>query len=365
MPTQKRPAGSRQSSGGRPSTSGAKGSAPGAGASNGAPRRLGNQATSTTGARSAGAARRYERSKKSSSSWIGWASVGVVVVLIIVLVAVKLSGGSSSPPSSSTTSQVSVSGRNPVAAPSSLVSQITTIPAATYNSVGTAGQGAPFTVTKGQKALTSNGKAQFVYVGGEFCPYCALMRWSMISALSRFGTFTGLKLMSSAPTDGDISTFSFVGSTYTSKYVTFSPYETEDRQQNSYQSAPNSVNALYAKYDGTGTTGAAPFSTAAGIPFLDIGNKYVSSGDPAAMANLFASSGVLNNGGPGRSEIAAALRSPSSTVGKAISADLFIAQANYISAGICSIDGGKPASVCASPGVVAAAKVLAAVKPVS
>jgi len=286
-----------------------------------------------------------------------------VVIAIVVLVVVKVSGNSTTAASSG---GITASGVNPPAAPAALTSILETIPQSTYDSVGTAGEPASFTVTKGQSALTSGGKPELVYVGGEFCPYCALMRYSLITALSRFGTFSGLKLMSSAPTDGDIPTFSFVNSTYKSSYVDFSPWETQDRQENPLQQAPSYVNKLYAKYDGSGSTPAATFNTTggAGIPFLDLGNKYVSSGDPAPMADLFASSGVLNNGGPGRTVIADAIRNPSSTVGKTISASVFIAEANYVSAGICALDGGKPSTVCSTSGVKAAAASLAAAKPV-
>ena len=56
-----------------------------------------------------------------------------------------------------------------------------------------------------------------IFVGAEYCPYCAAERWSMIMALSRFGTFTGLKEMSSESNDvdPDTSTFTFVDSSYT------------------------------------------------------------------------------------------------------------------------------------------------------
>ncbi|MDA8292739.1 MAG: DUF929 family protein [Actinomycetota bacterium] len=324
-------------------------------------RRLGGQPAPTRPARSSGAARRYERSRKRSNAALGWASVAVVVVVVVVLVVVKLTGGSTP-----TSSGLSASGRNPALAPASLVSTVATIPAATFDSVGTDGMPAAFTVTAHQPALTSGGTPRFVYVGGEFCPYCALMRWSLVAALGRFGTFHGLKLMSSATTDGDIPTFSFYGASYSSPYVDFTPYESEDRLQQPLVNPPASVNKLYTTYDGSGATPAAPFnpSSSAGIPFLDIGNKYVSAGDPAAMSLIFSQYGYLNNGGPGRAAIAAAIRNPSSAVGKAIDAKIFVAQANYIAAGICSLNGGKPASVCAGPGVTAAAKVLAAVKPV-
>ncbi len=286
--------------------------------------------------------------------------MGLVLVVLVVLLVVKLSGGSSSNSSSD------VAGRHPAAAPASLVSSLTTIPASTFDAVGTGAEPSPFTVTKGQPPLTLGGKPQFVYDGGEFCPYCAMMRWSMIAALGRFGTFSNLKITSSANTDGDIPTFSFLGSIYTSKYVSFTPYESEDRLQQPLQIPTTYVQKLEAKYDGSGTTPAKPFNTgsSSGIPFLDIGNKYVESGDPGPMAVIFEAYGYLNNGGPGRPAIAAALRSPSSAVGKAIDAKVFIVQANYISAAICSLDGSRPGAVCAAPGVVAAARVLAKTTPV-
>lgn len=32
-------------------------------------------------------------------------------------------------------------------------------------------------------------KPYFLYVGGQFCPFCAAERWSMVKALSNFGTW--------------------------------------------------------------------------------------------------------------------------------------------------------------------------------
>ena len=74
---------------------------------------------------------------------------------------------------------------------------------------------------------------------------------------------------------------------------------------------------------------------------------------------------AMKNGGPGPLSIAQGLHDPSSALGVAISAKLLIAEANYISAAICALNPKAPASVCASPGVTAAAKVLAAAKTVS
>ena len=326
------------------------------------PRRLGAQ--NKRPQLSPSAQRRYQRRHNSQSRRIGWFSVGAVVLVIVALLVIKLTSGSSPPASGS--SAVS-SGDKPALAAAALVTPVTTVPVSTYNSVGIADQPVPFTVTKGQPPLTSGGKPQFLYYGAEFCPYCASMRWSIVAALSRFGTFTGLKQISSSSTDSpsSVPTFSFLGATYSSPYVSFTPYEYLDINRNPLQSVPASVNSLYARYDGSASGAAAtPFNPggSAGIPFLDIGNKYVSSGDPAVLANI---STVLSGGGPGAIQVANALHDPTSAVGQAIGAKYFVSEANYISAAICGANGNKPASVCNSTGVKAAMKALAKSKPVS
>jgi hypothetical protein len=50
-------------------------------------------------------------------------------------------------------------------------------------------------------AVAGGGKPEVLYIGAEYCPYCGTERWSMIVALSRFGTFRGLKEIRSSPTD--------------------------------------------------------------------------------------------------------------------------------------------------------------------
>ena len=95
-------------------------------------------------------------------------------------------------------------------------------------------------------------------MGAEYCPYCAAERWSMIVALSRFGTFSGLSTVHSSTTDtpSNISTFTFHGSSYTSKYLTFTPVEMQtnipDPSTGSYttlQTPTKEQQALITKYD--------------------------------------------------------------------------------------------------------------------
>ena len=42
-------------------------------------------------------------------------------------------------------------------------------------------------------ARTGKKKPELLYIGAEYCPYCAASRWPLIIALSRFGTFKGLR----------------------------------------------------------------------------------------------------------------------------------------------------------------------------
>ena len=71
-----------------------------------------------------------------------------------------------------------------------LIGKVTSVPAATLDQVGGGTVTAPPTTISGA-ALTSGGKPEMLYIGAEYCPYCAAERWAMIVALSRFGTFKG------------------------------------------------------------------------------------------------------------------------------------------------------------------------------
>jgi len=214
---------------------------------------------------------------------------------------------------------------------------IASIPAATFNAVGT-GTAARLKAVSGQPELTQDGKPEVLYMGGEYCPYCAAERWAIAAALGRFGTLTGTKFIHSSPTDAYPSTptMSFYKSSYTSKYVAFEPVELYSEKQDSasptgyasLQRPTPEQTALIDRYSG----GA--------IPFVDIGNRYVVTGAqylPSALANMT------------WAQVAAAMRDPSSAVARDIDG-----AANMITAAICKLTHGQPAGVCNSPGVKAA-----------
>lgn len=307
------------------------------------------------------AQRRSQRKASSRSGTYGWIAAGGVLVVAAVLVIVYATGGSPN----SKTATGDAAGRNPALATASVVGPLTSIPTRVFDAVGAAGMAVTLTPTAHQPALKEGALPRFVYIGGEYCPFCAMDRWSMVAALDRFGTFTGLKQIVSSPTDNaykSIPTLSFFRSSYTSKYVAFTPYEEADIASQPLVTPPASAEKLYTTYDDSGSgTGTAFNGGSGGIPFVDIANRFVSSGAPGAFAPV---ANALQGNALTHTQIADAIKDPSSPVGNAMAAKLLVGQANYFSAAICSVDGNKPASVCSSKGVMAAASLLKSAKKV-
>src|ERR1700748_87338 len=133
------------------------------------------------GARGKVAAQRAAAKRAARRKRILLAGVGTwwVVLLRVVLAVVR--PGLSAP--SAATSSTGTAAQN-----AAVARQVTSVPAATFNAVG-AGRAAGLNATSGRPPLTANGKPEVVYMGGEFCPYCAAERWALTAALGRFGTF--------------------------------------------------------------------------------------------------------------------------------------------------------------------------------
>ncbi len=250
-----------------------------------------------------------------------WIIIGVVLVIVVAVVVAAVGGSGSS----------SSSGPLRSPAPAALVAQVTGVNDATINAVGAG------TTTQGPQkitapALTENGKPVVLYMGAEYCPYCAAERWAMVNALSRFGTFSNLQTTHSAVNDGNIQTFSFYGATYTSKYLAFQSVELETNTSKALETPNAEQSQLMTTYD------APPYTSQNGtIPFIDIGGKYLVNG-----ASYDAS--VLS--GKSADEIAAALSNPNSDIAKAV-----VGTANALTAAICKITNNQPASACANPAV--------------
>jgi thiol-disulfide isomerase/thioredoxin len=256
---------------------------------------------------------------------------GSIIAVIAVVVAFIVIKANNKPATNSSNGPTG-------AALASVVSKVTNVPASTLDKIGSGSFTGKIQPVSGGTPLTSGGKPEMLYMGAEYCPYCAAERWSMIVALSRFGTFSGLSTVHSSTTDtpANIPTWTFHGSSYTSRYLTFTPVEMQtnipDPSTGSYttlETPTKEQQALITKYD------APPYVTSAdagAIPFIYFGGKYLSVGatyDPT----------VLN--GKSWDQIASALSDPNSAIAKAIGGS-----ANHITAAICKMTGNQPASAC-------------------
>ena len=143
---------------------------------------------------SAGSQRRTRTRARRRSNTPAVIAIAVVIIVVVLFIGIRL-GGSSTP----TSNTPDTTGQHPaLASLTEMVQPVATVPAAVYNSIGTAGEPATMQPLKNQKELKTGSLPRFVYEGAEYCPYCAMARWSMVAALSRFGTFSSLKMTSSA-----------------------------------------------------------------------------------------------------------------------------------------------------------------------
>lgn len=254
--------------------------------------------------------------------------IALVVVVVAVFVVVKVTGGGGDEAAPG----VLASG----AAPAAVVQDVTTVPAADFDTVGAGSDVTGPTPIADGTALTGDGKPKVLYVGGEFCPFCAAERWVVVASLARFGTFTGLSQTNSSADDvhPNTATLSFHGATYESNYLTFAGYETTDRDRKTLDTLPVDDQQVYDTLNPDGT-----------IPFQDLGGKFTQSGasfDPTVLADKT------------HAQIAAAINDPGSDIGKAV-----LAASNRYTARLCELTDGQPGDVCSSSGVKAAASALA------
>ncbi len=268
------------------------------------------------------------RAEQRRRLFITGGSVLAVIVIVVAFIVVKSMNSPATKPTAAA--------RTPL--PASVANNVTRVPASALAAVGKGSvvtSPAPVTKVTGPP-LTSNGKPEMLYIGAEYCPYCAAMRWSMAVALSRFGTLsTPLHGIHSSSSDvyPNTATPTFYQTGYNSKYLTFTPVENLTVSHALLQNPTKEQNQIWARYE--------PDPSTRGYPFIDIGNKYVIKGpifDPAVLKGLT------------WSQIAAALHDPSSPVAQGV-----LGAANYITAAICKTTNNQPASVCTAPSITAVA----------
>jgi hypothetical protein len=288
------------------------------------------------------------RAQQLRRIYLAGGSILVVAIVVVALVLVKLNSGSGTTSNGNDGPAGSALAR--------LTSQIENVPGSVTNSVAGGGVNtkvfisAPtaaslssaasnvgsYMATVSGPPLTSGGKPEILYLGGEYCPFCAAERWAMVNALSRFGTFTGLKTTHSSSTDvyPNSPTYTFYGSAYTSRYITFTPVEEYTNYRVGHTSNRNAAYQTLQTPTSAQAAVASQYNPGSSIPFLDFGNKYVEVGNLAPLGPQLLS-------GKTWQQVGAAMANPTSALGKAE-----IGNANYITAAICKLTSNQPASAC-------------------
>lgn len=278
------------------------------------------------------AAKARTASGASRGPWI----IGTVVVVAIVgalVIAVAVTGGGKD-----STGNAALVGR----APTSIVSEVTGVPTAVLDEIGGGTAAHLPTPIPASAAAPASPKPTVLYIGAEFCPYCAAERWALVNALGRFGTFTDLAQTHSSSTDvfPNTATFSFKRSSYRSDVITFTPVETASNEpdgQGGYEKLDTPTAEQARTWQALDPNGS--------IPFIDLGGRYFISGatvDPGVLANR------------SLARIAGVLDDPGDRVATAV-----VGAANGMTAAICESTGGKPAAVCNAKAVAALRSTLA------
>lgn len=269
---------------------------------------------------------RNKGKQQKQSNTRQWLLIGGVLVIIAIIIGafIIISNQQAGTPS------------GPAKANSQVFNAVTNVDPTVLTTVGTGGVQNPLHAVNGPPPILvgPTGKPQFLYIGAEYCPYCAAQRWATVVALSRFGTFDKLYQTTSSSTDiyPSTPTFTFYtghygGPFYTSKYIDFVPVETSDQQQNPLQTPTTDQQKLLNTYD------APPYTTSSGsIPFIDIANRYV------LVGASFSTQDLQNLQWQ---DIANSLSDPTSQVAKDI-----LGSANYMTAALCMTTKQQPGSVC-------------------
>jgi hypothetical protein len=186
-------------------------------------------------------------------------------------------------------------------------------------------------VVHGRPGLEQSGKPEVLFVGMESCAACAIERWGVVVALSRFGIFSNVALGQSAVSESPfVRSFTFLGASYLSPYVSFVPVELS-----SDAPAPGGGFAPLGRLTPAQGSLFRALDRKATVPFIDVANGF---------ADLGAAVSPALGEGVSWSELAASEGRPREPVGRAVAAT-----AEVLTAEICRATGGMPAPVCGSP----------------
>jgi Domain of unknown function (DUF929) len=310
--------GRRTSKGGRPSPGQAKGA--GQAKVPGHPKGAGQAAGAGPAARRRQAA---AASRRRRQWWLAGSAIGVIVVVVVALVVINVVGGG-------TTKATTPTKSTPV--PAATLARLTSI---TPADLAAAAKGYDLTDHGGSypklidgQSIAAGGKPEVLFVGAEYCPFCATQRWALVLALSKFGTFSGLHFIHSDNNPSEeyrqVPTFSFYGATYHSQYLDFASVETENVNQQPLQTPTAAQQAILDKYD-PGTDGNP-------IPFVYFDGKALINGAEYNPGLLV---------GKTYDQVVDSIAGGTSALASSVMAD-----AGSITSTICRVTRGRPADVC-------------------
>ena len=264
--------------------------------------------------------------------YLAGGAVGLAFAIIAVLLSIGLTSHTGPSPA--------LAGSGAFRLDPASIAQVEGVPAAKLlgvaNGEPTAAH-APITLPAGAGVLAREGKPEILYVGANYCPYCAAERWAVVMALSKFGTFSDLMGTSSSTSDVNPSTptFTFYGSKYESHYLSFVAVETAGNTAASSGAYPRLESltatqaALLNKWD---APPYVPAEDAGSVPFLDLGGKYVLIGSQYDASHI-----------AGWTFTAAASYL---TDGNNATSRRLLAAAGQLTQSICTLTSDRPTSVC-------------------
>jgi hypothetical protein len=184
-------------------------------------------------------------------------------------------------------------------------------------------------------SAAAGGTPLVLYIGADFCPYCAVLRWPLALTLMRFGELSGLRYTRSSSTDvyADTATFSLRDAQFDSEYLRFEAVELQDREGKTLERPDETQRELFLRLNSRGS-----------IPFLYLGGKYLSIGSPFSPQPMQ---------GLDWQQTAQRLEAGDNAVWQDV-----IGEANVLTAALCTLTNQAPDTVCGAPGIDAAAELL-------
>jgi thiol-disulfide isomerase/thioredoxin len=255
-----------------------------------------------------------EGSKNRRHSRWAWAGLAMVALVIAGVVVLFLARGSDS-------------SADPTAASGS-------VPAGAHRPSDAASVALDQVRRKSDEPLLDGGKPMVFFMGAQWCPFCASERWALVEATSRFGKWSGLReLLSRSGEDyfPSLPTYDLSRATYTSDYISLRHKELATVDGDPLQKLGSFEEGLVNEDDEFGS-----------VPFL------FASGPSGRYTVELAYSPELLKG-----ETFASLREGVAAGAPTPVVEAIAGQADAITALICKLDGGQPASVCAKGSIPA------------